>query len=91
MTYFGFRLKSKVIYQLMEDELVKKTKEFLAKNEEFYPALDSEISIEADKLIDAGFDPKLEKNCDGYVIVLNTTDGFKYNSYITCPEYKTKK
>lgn len=73
----------------MEDEIVKQTEKYLGLYTNLYPKLNNSTKIEVSKLIEEGYDPKLETDCDGYIIIKNTEMGFRYYPYITCPEYTT--
>lgn len=89
LTYFGIRVKENTIYELMEKEMVKQAKKYMS-NIEIKPELNELRKIDVDELKDKGYDPKLESDCHGYVIISNTEDGYKYTPYIKCEKYMTK-
>lgn len=89
LTYFGLRVKENTIYELMEKEIVKQAKKYI-NTIEIKPELNQLKIVEVDELKSSGFDPKLESDCIGYVIITNTNDGYKYDPYIKCEKYTTK-
>lgn len=89
LTYFGIRVKENTIYELMEEEIVKQAKKYMS-DIEIKPELNELRKIDVDELKDKGYDPKLEHDCIGYIIISNTDDGYKYNPYIKCEKYMTK-
>lgn len=89
LTYFGIRVKENTIYELMEKEMVKQAKKYMS-NTEINPELNQLKIIDIDELKDNGYDPKLEQDCVGYIIISNTEDGYKYDPYIKCKKYMTK-
>ena len=90
LTAIGFRIKDAEIENLMEQALVKETEKYLGLYVGLYPTLGNKTKITAERLIDEGYDPKLDEGCTGYVIVENTNMGFKYKGYVKCPDYKTE-
>lgn len=89
LTLIGFRIKKETINTLMEDEVLKQTEKYLGLYTKEFPTLGNEKKITVEELIEKGYDPKLESGCDGYTIVKNTEMGYKYHSYIKCPDYTT--
>lgn len=90
LTLIGFRIKKETINTLMEEEIIKQAEKYLGLYTREFPTLGNEKKITVDELIEKGYDPKLESDCNGYVIIKNTEMGYKYHSYIKCPNYMTK-
>lgn len=90
LTIIGFKIKADNIDNIMEKSLITKAEKYLGLYPSLFPALGKEIRLDAEKLKSEGYDPELEKDCTGYVIVKNENSGFKYKAYINCPNYTTK-
>lgn len=90
LTFIGFHIKDDKVSNIMEESIVEKTQKYLNLYVKLYPTLNNEKKITVDELIDAGYNPNLNKDCTGYVIVKNTNMGFTYHAYVKCPDYVTK-
>ena len=89
LTFIGLRLKNTGTNNVMEETLTKNCEKYLNLYVSRYPKLGEQIKITSEELIAAGYNPNLDNNCVGYVIVKNNNMGFKFNSYIKCPDYTT--
>ena len=90
LTILGFRIKDDHVSNIMEESLTKSCEKYLNLYVSKYPKLGSSTKITSEELINAGYNPNLNDNCIGYVIVKNTNMGFKFNSYVKCPDYTTE-
>ena len=90
LTVIGFKIKRENISNIMEDAIVEKTQKYFGLYPSLYPTLGEEKRITVGELIDNGYDPELEDGCDGYIIIKNTNNGFKYYPYVSCPDYVTE-
>ena len=89
LTFIGYRIKDNESSNIMEETLTKECEKYLNLYVSRYPKLGEQVKITSEELIDAGYNPNLDSDCVGYVIVKNTNMGFKFNSYVKCPEYTT--
>lgn len=90
LTIFGLKIKKDNVGNFSEDALVEQTKKYLGTYPALYPTKGNELRLSGEKLKDEGYNPELEKDCVGYVIIKNTDMGFKYEPYVKCPDYITK-
>lgn len=90
LTAYGFKIKKDNIGNFSESELITQTKKYLGLYPALYPTKGEKITLTSEKLKDEGYDPTLDKECSGYVVVENTEMGFTYNAYVKCPDYITK-
>ena len=89
LTVVGMRIKDDKVSNIMEDSLSKNCEKYLNYYVGLYPKLGANKKITSQELIDAGYDPKLNDNCTGYVIVSNTNRGFEFKPYVKCIDYVT--
>lgn len=90
LTIIGFKIKSEKIDNIMESSLVETSKKYLGLYTGEYPKMGNKTVLTNEKLKDFGYDAKLEKGCDGYVVIENSEMGFTYKAYIKCSDYTTK-
>lgn len=90
LTFIGFKIKNKETNNIMEETLTKICEKYLNLYVNRYPKLGEQVKITSEELIEAGYNPNLDSGCVGYVIVKNNNMGFKFTSYVKCPEYTTK-
>ncbi len=93
LTFIGYSLstKNKVYYDL-EDKIESSAKGYYSQYPEEFP--NSKTLITSVKLIESNFLDNLtnsEENCEGYVIVTNVNNFYKYKPFIKCEHYITKK
>ena len=89
LTIFGLCMKNAEKSNIMEESLTKKSEQYLNLFVSKYPRLGNQIKITSEELIEAGYNPDLNADCTGYVIVKNTNMGFKFYPYVKCLDYKT--
>lgn len=90
LTIYGFAIKKNSIGELSEEAMVEQVKKYLGLYQNLYPVKGGEVKFSSDRLVSEGYDPKLESECTGYVVVKNGNMGFEYKAYIKCPDYETK-
>ena len=93
LTAFGFVYKNKIKkYEELENTLEEKVKQYV--EEKFlYPEDDKKLKITFKELKEEGKMSELkadDEECDGYTIVNNNGQVFKYQTYIKCNNYQTK-
>ena len=89
LTIFGLNFKKDKLGELSEEALVEQSKKYLGLYPALYPTKGEQIVLSDEKLKDEGYDPKLEGDCIGYIVVKSTDMGFKYEPYVKCPNYTT--
>ena len=89
LTIFGFRIRNDKVSNVMEESIMKKCEQYLNLYVGKYPKLGNQIKVTNEELIDAGYNPNLNTDCTGYVIVKNTNVGFRFYPYVKCPDYQT--
>ncbi len=90
LTVIGLNIKKENIGNISEKSLIEQAKKYLGLYTSLYPTKGSTLKLEGEKLKDEGYDPKLEKDCIGYVIISNEDMGFQYKAYVSCPDYVTE-
>lgn len=90
LTFLGFKMKEKNIYDVLESSLVEQGKKYLGLYPGLYPSSGKTLRITNEELIEDGYDPKLEKDCVGYLEVTASQVGYDYKGFINCPDYKTE-
>lgn len=90
LTIYGFSIKEKNKGDILEESLVTQVKKYLGTYPSLYPLKGKDVSFSSEKLADEGYDPELDSDCVGYVIVKNGDMGFSYEPYVKCSDYMTK-
>lgn len=90
LTVYGFKLKEINRGPNMEKAMVEQGKKYLNKNRAFYPEMGNSFKITSERLKNEGYDPKLEDECVGYFVVKSQGEGYEFNGYVSCPDYKTE-
>lgn len=90
LTIYGFKMKENDIGDISEESLVTQVKKYLGTYPALYPTKGNEIRFSSDRLKEEGYDPELDENCVGYVVVKNENMGFSYEPYVKCENYVTK-
>ncbi len=91
LTMFGFRYKKLQPYKDLEDEMKKGSKQYVKLFDK--EDLDEKITINSDELLSLELVKSMhigKEKCHGYVLVQKSIFGKKYQSFIKCPNYKTK-
>lgn len=90
LTAYGFMFKKANLGNINEEALVNQAEKYLGTYPGLFPMKGQSTTITSEKLKDEGFDPKLENECVGYVIVESKDMGFTYNAYVKCDDYITE-
>ena len=76
LTIYGFSIKEKNKGDISEESLVTQVKKYLGTYPSLYPLKGKDVSFSSEKLADEGYDPELDSDCVGYVVVKNGDMGF---------------
>lgn len=90
LTALGLYIKKNNVDNILEDTFETQVKSYLGEFPGLYPTTGNTAVVYSQELIDAGYDTGLDKDCKGYVIVTSESVAYKYQAFISCPNYTTE-
>jgi hypothetical protein len=90
LTLFGYNIKNRKGNYILENTLITLSKKYYKKYPNLLPLKNNSVKLDVNELKRKGFNPMLNKDCDGYIIVKNDNNNYFYNSYVKCKDYVTK-
>ena len=83
-------IKNNNVDNILEKTFVSQAEKYYGLNPGLLPSKGKEKVVTLEDLKLSGYDPKLGKSCNGYIIITNKTGVSKYKAYIKCDKYETK-
>jgi len=90
LTVLGLFIKNNNIDNILETTFETQVKSYLGEFPGLYPTTGNTAVVYSQELIDAGYDTGLDKDCKGYMIITSENITYKYDTFISCPNYTTE-
>ena len=90
LTLLGLYIKDNNIDNVLETTFETQVKSYLGMYPGLYPTTGNTSVVYSQELIDAGYDTGLDKDCKGYVVITSESIVYKYETFISCPNYTTE-